>query len=170
MSDWLLILAGLVTLIAGAEMLVRGAVWIALALGVSKMTVGLTVVAFGTSAPELVVCLLDVVNPDSARPIGGIALGNIFGSNVANIGLIVGLTALIRAVPTTGTKLRFEAYWMILASILETVGVPSSGIVLIVGVDRILDMCRTVVNVCGDLVASTVISARYKAVAEPSPA
>jgi cation:H+ antiporter len=47
MSDWLLILGGLVTLIAGAEMLVRGAVWIALALGVSKMTVGLTVVAVG---------------------------------------------------------------------------------------------------------------------------
>ena len=118
MTDWLLILGGLVTLIVGAESLVRGAVWIALALGVSKLTVGLTIVAFGTSAPELVVCVSDVAKPDNLGPVGGIALGNIFGSNVANIGLILGLTALVRAVPTTGSKLRFEAYWMMLASIL----------------------------------------------------
>jgi len=118
MTDWLLILGGLVTLIVGAESLVRGAVWLALALGVSKLTVGLTIVAFGTSAPELVVGVFDVVKPDNSGPVGGIALGNIFGSNVANIGLILGLTALVRAVPTTESKLRFEACWMVLASVL----------------------------------------------------
>ena len=118
MTDWLLILGGLVTLIVGAESLVRGAVWIALALGVSKLTVGLTIVAFGTSAPELVVGVFDVAKPDNLGPIGSIALGNIFGSNVANIGLILGLTALVRAVPTTESKLRFEACWMMLAAIL----------------------------------------------------
>jgi cation:H+ antiporter len=118
MTDWLLIFGGLVTLIVGAEMLVRGSVWIALALGVSKLTVGLTIVAFGTSAPELVVSVLDVAKPDSAGPVGAIALGNVFGSNIANIGLILGLTAVVREVPTTESKLRFEAYWMILASIL----------------------------------------------------
>ncbi len=115
MSDWLLILGGLATLIVGAEILVRGAVWIALALGVSKLTVGLTIVAFGTSAPELVVSVFDVAKPDSS---GGIALGNVYGSNVANIGLILGLTALVRPVPTTGSKLRFESYWMMAAATL----------------------------------------------------
>jgi len=62
--------------------------------------------------------VFDVVKPDNSGPVGGIALGNIFGSNVANIGLILGLTALVRAVPTTESKLRFEACWMVLASVL----------------------------------------------------
>ena len=57
MSDWLLIAAGLTTLVVAAELLVRGSVWIALQLGVTPLVVGLTLVAFGTSAPELVVSL-----------------------------------------------------------------------------------------------------------------
>jgi cation:H+ antiporter len=90
MPDWLLILGGLLTLILGAELLVQGAVRIALALGVSKLMVGLTIVAFGTSAPELVVSVVDVLKTDSSSKVGGIALGNVFGSNIANIGLILG--------------------------------------------------------------------------------
>ena len=59
---------------------------------------------------------------------------------------------------------------MILASILETVGIPSAGIVLIIGVDRILDMCRTVVNVTGDLVAATVIGSSFPTVGQDTDA
>jgi cation:H+ antiporter len=118
MTDWFIILGGLVTLIVGAELLVHGAVAVALALGISKLMVGLTIVALGTSAPELVVGLVDVLEADSSGPVGAIALGNVFGSNVANIGLILGLTALVRAVPTTASKLRFEAVWLMVASIL----------------------------------------------------
>lgn len=95
-------------------------------------------------------------------------LAQVYGINIGTMGLmlivVMAVGASIGSPGTPGVGI------VILASILETVGVPSSGVVLIVGVDRILDMCRTVVNVCGDLVASTVIGARYEAVADTSTA
>jgi Na+/H+-dicarboxylate symporter len=94
-------------------------------------------------------------------------LAQVFGIDIGAMGImLIVVMAVGAAIGSPGTP---GVGIVILASILETVGVPSSGIVLIVGVDRILDMCRTSVNVCGDLVASTVISAKYKAVAEPGP-
>jgi cation:H+ antiporter len=86
----LLLLIGGVCLYYGAEWLVRGSAGLALAFGVSSVVVGLTVVSFGTSAPELVVSTLAAIGDKPA-----IALGNVVGSNIANIGLILGLTALI---------------------------------------------------------------------------
>jgi Na+/H+-dicarboxylate symporter len=95
-------------------------------------------------------------------------LAQVFGIDIGAMGImLIVVMAVGAAIGSPGTP---GVGIVILASILETVGVPSSGIVLIVGVDRILDMGRTSVNVCGDLVASTVISAKYKAVAEPGPA
>jgi len=91
------VIGGLVLLYFGAEWLVKGASDIALKLGVSPLVVGLTVVAFGTSAPELLVCL--EANGDNK---GGMALGNIIGSNICNIALVLGFAALIR--PLTVTK------------------------------------------------------------------
>ncbi|MES3008766.1 MAG: calcium/sodium antiporter [Pseudomonadota bacterium] len=84
-------LCGLLLLVAGAEGLVRGASALALRLGVSPLLIGLTVVAFGTSAPELAVSVEAALNDNSS-----IALGNIVGSNIANIALILGLAALIQ--------------------------------------------------------------------------
>ncbi len=84
-------LCGLLLLVAGAEGLVRGASALALRLGVSPLLIGLTVVAFGTSAPELAVSVEAALNDN-----GSIALGNIIGSNIANIALILGLAALIQ--------------------------------------------------------------------------
>jgi cation:H+ antiporter len=81
---------GLVALYYGAEWLVGSAARLAQALGVSSFVIGLTVVSFGTSAPELVVSGLA-----SARGNGGLAIGNVLGSNVANIALILGISALI---------------------------------------------------------------------------
>jgi len=82
---------GLVVLIAGAEALVRGAVSISSKLGIPALVIGLTVVSFGTSAPELTVNIASVLNgsPD-------LAIGNVIGSNIANIFLILGVCAVIR--------------------------------------------------------------------------
>ncbi|MEZ0230439.1 MAG: sodium:calcium antiporter, partial [Planctomycetota bacterium] len=85
----LLFIAGLVVLVVGAEALVRGASRLARSLSVPPVVIGLTIVAFGTSAPELVVSL-------TAAFKGGadIAIGNIVGSNIFNTGVILGLSAL----------------------------------------------------------------------------
>lgn len=91
MTTHLLFLAlGSVGLYFGAEWLVRGASGLARAMGVSRLAVGLTVVAYGTSMPELMVSLLSAVQGKSA-----LALGNVMGSNIANLGVILGVTAVI---------------------------------------------------------------------------
>jgi len=89
--DVALLALGVGVLYFGAEWLVRGAAGLAATLGVPPIVVGLTVVSFGTSAPELVVCTVAAFggNPD-------LAIGNVMGSNLANIGLILGLTAIVR--------------------------------------------------------------------------
>jgi cation:H+ antiporter len=81
---------GLAALFVGAEWMVRGAARLARGFGVSALVVGLTVVSFGTSAPELVVSVMA-----GAAGRSGVALGNVLGSNIVNIGLILGLTALV---------------------------------------------------------------------------
>lgn len=92
--DILLFLLGLGLLLLGAEWLVTGATRLAAIWGISPLVVGLTVVAFGTSAPEMVVSVVA-----AARDQGGLALGNVVGSNIANVALILGLAALIRPMP-----------------------------------------------------------------------
>jgi cation:H+ antiporter len=89
--DLLLLTAGMVFLLGGGEALVRGASAVARATGVTPLVVGLTIVAFGTSAPEL------AVNVFAAwQDSGALSFGNIFGSNMANIGLVLGLAAFLR--------------------------------------------------------------------------
>jgi cation:H+ antiporter len=90
-GDVLLLAGGIGVLYFGAEWLVRGSARLAASLGVSPIVVGLTVVSFGTSAPELVVCSVAALGGNS-----DLAIGNVMGSNMANLGLILGLTALIR--------------------------------------------------------------------------
>ncbi|MDP3050244.1 MAG: calcium/sodium antiporter [Eubacteriales bacterium] len=99
----LLASVGLALLLGGAEWLVRGASRLARYFGVSPLVTGLTVVAIGTSAPELAASLISAF-----QGFGDIALGNVVGSNIVNIGLILGLTALwvpIRVVDTLNTRL-----------------------------------------------------------------
>lgn len=90
-ESWLPLIAGFVLLVAGGELLVRGAVQAAERLGVSPLVIGLTLVGFGTSMPELVTSVQAGL---SGSP--GIAYGNIVGSNIANILLIGGISALKR--------------------------------------------------------------------------
>ncbi|WP_341211776.1 calcium/sodium antiporter [uncultured Limimaricola sp.] len=95
--DWLMVAAGLVLLVFAGDALVKGAVNLALRLGIPALIVSLTVVAFGTSAPELLVSVDAIL--DGAP---GIALGNVVGSNVANVLLVLGIPALITTLHASG--------------------------------------------------------------------
>ncbi|MEM0961699.1 MAG: calcium/sodium antiporter [Bacteroidota bacterium] len=94
---------GVVLLIAGAEGLVRGASALALRIGITPLVVGLTVVALGTSSPELMVSVQAALAGQ-----GGVALGNVVGSNVANLGLIVGLATLLSPIVVDRTLVRVD--------------------------------------------------------------
>ncbi len=109
--DLLLIAGGLVGLFVGGEMLVRGSLGLAQRLGLSPMLIGLTVVGFGTSMPELLVSL------DAAlRGAPEIAIGNVVGSNIANILLIVGVAALIWPIRPAGPPPRRDLLAMLAAA------------------------------------------------------
>ncbi len=107
------IVAGLILLTAGGEFIVRGAVGLALLLGVSKVIVGLTIVAAGTSAPEFVVSL-NAALKDTAD----IAMGNVVGSNIANILLILGAVALLKPVAAGRVTVVRDGGTMMLGTIL----------------------------------------------------
>lgn len=111
MLDWLLVLTGLALLVAGGEALVRGAGGIALLAKITPAVVGLTIVAAGTSMPELVVSLQSAIEGSP-----GIAVGNVVGSNLFNIAAILGLTALIRPLRIQGNTVRLEWPVMMLAA------------------------------------------------------
>ncbi|MFZ9027501.1 MAG: calcium/sodium antiporter [Crocinitomicaceae bacterium] len=85
---------GLIILIFGGEFLVKGAVGLAKAVKISPLVIGMTIVAFGTSAPELIVSLTSALDDNA-----GIAVGNVIGSNIANIALVLGATVLILPIP-----------------------------------------------------------------------
>jgi cation:H+ antiporter len=103
---------GLVVLVTGGEMLVRSAARLARSLGISTLAIGLTVVAFGTSAPELFVNVKAALNDT-----GALSFGNIFGSNMANIGLIVGLAAFLSPLPIQSIVTRRELPMLLLATV-----------------------------------------------------
>jgi len=106
-----LLFLGILLLYFGSEWMVRGAASLALSLSVRPMMVGLTVVAFATSAPELLVSLIAAVKGSA-----GVSLGNILGSNVANIGLVLGTSALVRPLAVNRKLVRREIPFMIGAS------------------------------------------------------
>lgn len=113
LSSLLICGAGLVLLYFGAEGLVRGGSNLGLRLGLSPLVVGLTIVAFGTSAPELAVSLNAVL---TNRP--DVAIGNVVGSNIANIGLILGLSAVVSPVLINIRLIRIDIPIMIGISLL----------------------------------------------------
>lgn len=105
--------AGLVAMYFGAEALVRGAARLARSLGIGPLIVGLTVVAFGTSAPELIVSALA-----AGRGQSGVALGNVLGSNICNIGLILGLSAVVSPIRAEMRLIRRETPLMIAVALV----------------------------------------------------
>ena len=112
----LMLILGLVALTIGAEAMVRGAARLALTLGISPLVVGLTIVAFGTSAPEMAVSAGAALNGS-----GDLAIGNVVGSNIANVLLILGLSALIVPLLVAEQIIRQEIPIMIGASLLFVV-------------------------------------------------
>lgn len=132
--DYLYLIAGLVGLFFGGEALVRGSVGIARRMAIPPLLIGLTVVGFGTSTPELLVS----VNA-AWRDVPDIALGNILGSNIANILLIIGLSALVWPIKVMGATLRRDTAVMMAAALvlvpifaMAQMGLPA-GLVLVIG-------------------------------------
>lgn len=107
----LALVIGLIILIWSADRFVEGAVSTALNLGMTPMMVGLTVVAFGTSAPELIVSLMAALQDSS-----NLAVGNAVGSNIANIALVLGVTTLVSAIPIKLGILKVELPILVLAT------------------------------------------------------
>jgi cation:H+ antiporter len=109
---WLSLVAGLALLLGGGEALVRGAVGAATRLGVSPLVIGLTLVGFGTSTPELVASLDAAL---SGAP--GVAVGNVVGSNLANILLILGLAALLGPIAVDPAAFRRDGAALVAATL-----------------------------------------------------
>jgi cation:H+ antiporter len=141
------LLAGLVVLTIGAEVLIRNAVKLSLAARISPLVVGLTVVAFGTSAPELVVSVQSALGgvPD-------IALGNAVGSNTLNVLVILGLSAVITPLSVDVKLIRFDVPLMIVAAVL----------LWIVSADGLLSRLDGLLFVAGliSFITFSVVSAR----------
>lgn len=111
--EFLLLILGFIILIVGGNLLVKGGVELAGHFKISKLVVGITIISLGTSAPELFVSISAALksSPD-------ISFGNVIGSNIANIGLVLGLTALILPVPANRTVIVKDWPFMMIASIL----------------------------------------------------
>ncbi|HSO41998.1 MAG TPA: calcium/sodium antiporter [Rhodospirillales bacterium] len=110
---YLEILVGLVLLVVGAELLVRGSVTLAKRIGVSSLLIGLTLVGFGTSTPELVASVTGAL-----RGSPGIAVGNVVGSNICNVLLILGVSALIYPLATTRRAFKRDGSVLLGASLV----------------------------------------------------
>ncbi|MFN4102161.1 MAG: sodium:calcium antiporter, partial [Pararhodobacter sp.] len=153
--DWVMIAGGLALLVFGGDWLVKGAVNLSLRLGIPALIVGLTVVAFGTSAPELLVSIQAALAGQA-----GIALGNVVGSNIANILLILGLPALLVTIHTSASDTT-RSYWVMMATSVLFIGLCFTGplvwwhgLILLTGL----------VLVLGDNIRTSIA---HKAAAEP---
>lgn len=120
---WVIFLAGLVIIVLGAELLLRGASRIALLLGIPPIVIGLTIVSVGTSAPELAVGLTAV-----AEGKGALAVGNIAGTNMLNILFILGLSAWIRPLPLRLLSIRLDVPVMI----------ATAAVLIVMSADRVI--------------------------------
>jgi cation:H+ antiporter len=113
MTIFLPLLGGFLLLVAGGELLVRGAVRLAERLGMSPLLIGLTLVGFGTSTPELVTSVQAALNGSS-----GIAVGNIVGSNIVNILLILGLSAILSPIAVGPSALRRDGVLVLVTAVI----------------------------------------------------
>ncbi len=111
--EYLLLLLGFILLLYGGKFLIKGGVALADRFRVSSLVIGLTVVSFGTSAPELFVSVVAAIkgHPD-------VAIGNVLGSNIANISLVLALTAIIIPIPVRSNSVKIDAPFMLLVSFL----------------------------------------------------
>jgi cation:H+ antiporter len=116
MTSLLGILLGLALLIAGGGFLVTGASRLAARFGISPMIIGLTIVGFGTSAPELVVNIIGGLRGESE-----LAFGNVIGSNISNLALVLGTAAMLQNIEIKGSVIRREVPLLLLIATIITV-------------------------------------------------
>lgn len=125
MSTFLTIIggfAGIALLYYGAEWLIKGGVSIALKLQVSTLVIGLTLVAFGTSMPEFIVSAdAAIKGAQGVAGAGDISIGNVVGSNICNIALILGVCAVIRPLPVNRQFLKTDVWWMLGSAVMLAV-------------------------------------------------
>jgi cation:H+ antiporter len=107
--DFVWLTIGLALLIFGGDFLVKGAVGLALSKNISPLIIGMTIVSFGTSAPEMLVCINAALQPGDANLM---SMGNIIGSNIANLSLVLGATALVASIPVEKPSIKQD--WPIL--------------------------------------------------------
>lgn len=127
--DIFLLVFGLIVLVFGGEFLVKGAVGLAKAVKISPLVIGMTIVAFGTSAPELIVSITSALEGNA-----GIAVGNVIGSNIANIALVLGATVLILPIGIERQTKFIDFPVMILATAMFYWFAQDGGINLVEGV------------------------------------
>jgi cation:H+ antiporter len=125
LETFILVAAGLIGLLVGGDALVKGAVGVAARLGVSPLFIGITLVGFGTSTPELLTSLQAAF---AEAP--GVAAGNVIGSNIANILLILGGTALLAPIVVEGRSFRRDGFVLIASAILCLVVVQAGALTL----------------------------------------
>ncbi len=123
-TDLTLLILSIAVLVAGAEILVRAATRLALRMGISPFVVGLTVVGFGTSAPELAASIASARTGHAE-----IAVGNVIGSNIMNVALVLGLTAIIMPIPVSRTVVQREVGITIAASFVPYAALLQGGVV-----------------------------------------
>ncbi|MGJ8622297.1 MAG: calcium/sodium antiporter [Yoonia sp.] len=168
MSAILFVIIGLIGLVVGGEMLVRGAVSAAKRFGISPMVIGLTFVGFGTSTPELVTSLQAALAGSS-----GIAIGNVVGSNIGNILLILGITALIAPVAVDPKAFQRDGSVVAVATLLCLAAVLTGQIKQLMGVGFVSALIAYLVLTlwsekrAGGTPAATVYEAEAEAVAGP---
>lgn len=121
MMPWLLSGLGLVILLLAGDSLVKGAVNLSLRVGIPALIVSLTIVAFGTSAPELLISINAVLD---GKP--GLALGNVVGSNTANVLMVLGVPAILSVLHTSGCKC-LKTYMLMLAATVLFIGLAFRG-------------------------------------------
>ena len=112
-TNLLQLLVGAVLLYYGAEFLIYGSKSIAEKFNIPPIIVGITLVAFGTSLPELIVSIDAILHNES-----GIVVGNVVGSNIANIGLVLGITAMIAPIYFSYKKIKFDLYFLLFITLL----------------------------------------------------
>jgi cation:H+ antiporter len=163
-TNALLIIVGLAGLLGGAELLVRGGTGLALRLGVAPIVIGVTVVSLGTSMPELAIGI-DAARQGSA----GLAVGNIVGTNLVNLLLILGLSAMISPITLDTRILRFDLPLMTVASLLllvialdGTLGLLDGLVLVLFGAGYTFGVLRTSRR------ESASVKAEYKAERRPS--
>ncbi|MEL6477383.1 MAG: calcium/sodium antiporter [Pseudomonadota bacterium] len=144
-GDFVLIIVGLVILVFAGDALVRGAVSLSLRLGVAPFIISATIIAFGTSAPEL---LISVKAALEGAP--GIALGNVVGSNIANVLLVLGIPALIVPIAGCGSEAHRNTVFMLFATVvfsvlilLGEIGFWGGLVLLVITAAMVLDSIRS---------------------------